>query len=177
VRVDPSELELSLINLVLNARDAMSNGGVIALTAENITLARGEAKPDPQDKKGPLPVAAVATLEQPLDAAAPTPATPPAEGEAAKKAPKARLVVVGTANLASNQFLSAQGNRDFFMNVVSWLAEDESSISVRARDAKSAPIVLTPPQAEMVLWGPVAVLPGAIILVGILAVVSRRRSR
>ena len=61
---------------------------------------------------------------------------------------------MGTANLASNQFLGAQGNRDFFMNVVSWLAEDESSISVRARDAKSAPIVLTPPQAELVLWGP-----------------------
>ena len=140
-------------------------------------LARGEAKPDPQDKKGPLPVAAVATLEQPGDAATPAPATPPAEGEAAKKAPKARLVVVGTANLASNQFLGAQGNRDFFMNIVSWLAEDESSISVRARDAKSAPIVLTPPQAELVLWGPVAVLPGAVILVGILAVVSRRRSR
>jgi len=140
-------------------------------------LARGEAKPDPQDKKGPLPVAAVATLEQPMDAAPPAPATAPAEGEAAKKAPKSRLVVVGTANLASNQFLGAQGNRDFFMNIVSWLAEDESSISVRARDAKSAPIVLTPPQAELVLWGPVAVLPGAVILVGILAVVSRRRSR
>ena len=140
-------------------------------------LARGEAKPDPQDKKGPLPVAAVATLDAAPDSAAPAPAAPPAEGEGKTKTAKARLVVVGTANLASNQFLGAQGNRDFFLNIVSWLAEDESSISVRARDSKSAPIVLTPPQAELVLWGPVAVLPGAVILVGILAVVSRRRSR
>ena len=138
-------------------------------------LARGEAKPDPQDKRGPLGVAAVATIDAPAaDTPAPT-AAPAAEG--AKKPMKARLVVVGTANLAANQFLAAQGNRDFFLNVVSWLAEDESSISVRARDAKSSPIVLTPPQAETVLWVPVAVLPGAVILAGILAVVSRRRSR
>ena len=93
-----------------------------------------------------------------------------------KKPARARVVVVGTANLASNQFLGAQGNRDFFLNVVSWLAEDESQISVRARDAKSVPIVLSPPQAELVLWLPVAVLPGAVILAGILAVISRRRS-
>jgi PAS domain S-box-containing protein len=46
VRVDAGELELSLVNLVLNARDAMPKGGVIALTAENMTLARGEAKAD-----------------------------------------------------------------------------------------------------------------------------------
>ena len=46
VKVDPSELELSLVNLVLNARDAMPNGGVAALTAENVTLARGDIKAD-----------------------------------------------------------------------------------------------------------------------------------
>ena len=142
-------------------------------------LARGEAKPDPQDKRGPLGVAAVATIDV-APSAEGAPAAGPAPGdpaEGAKKAAKARVVVVGTANLASNQFLAAQGNRDFFLNVVSWLAEDEGSISVRARDSRSVPIVLTPPQAEMVLWVPVVVLPGAVILAGILAVVSRRRSR
>ena len=46
VKVDSSELELSLVNLVLNARDAMPGGGVVALTAENVTLARGDIKED-----------------------------------------------------------------------------------------------------------------------------------
>jgi len=147
-------------------------------------LQRGEAKPDPQDKPGPLSVAAVATVDAatPAPAAAtpgaPAPPVAPKDGEAAdpaKKPAKARLVVIGTANLASNQFLGAQGNRDFFLNVVSWLAEDESQISVRARDTKSNPIVLSPPQAELVLWLPVAILPGAVVLAGIVAVVSRRR--
>jgi PAS domain S-box-containing protein len=46
VKVDASELELSLVNLVLNARDAMPNGGVVALTAENVTLVPGNIKED-----------------------------------------------------------------------------------------------------------------------------------
>jgi PAS domain S-box-containing protein len=41
VRVDVSELELALVNLTVNARDAMSRGGTISITAENTGIARG----------------------------------------------------------------------------------------------------------------------------------------
>src|SRR6185503_13093356 len=71
-------------------------------------LERGQVKPDPQDTKGPLTLAAVATKD------------------------KIRIVVYGTAGLAGNQFLNVQGNKDFFLNTVSWLAEQEDQISVRA---------------------------------------------
>ena len=37
VMADPSELDLAIMNLVLNARDAMQSGGMIMITAENIT--------------------------------------------------------------------------------------------------------------------------------------------
>jgi PAS domain S-box-containing protein len=42
VKVDASELELALVNIVLNARDAMPNGGIISMTAENVVLAGGD---------------------------------------------------------------------------------------------------------------------------------------
>jgi len=42
VQADVSELELALLNLTVNARDAMPNGGALSLTAENLTLKPGE---------------------------------------------------------------------------------------------------------------------------------------
>jgi len=42
VKVDPGELELALLNLAVNARDAMSNGGALSITAEPVVL-KGKA--------------------------------------------------------------------------------------------------------------------------------------
>ncbi len=42
VKVDPNELELALVNIVLNARDALQSDGSIAVVAENVVLAGGE---------------------------------------------------------------------------------------------------------------------------------------
>jgi len=129
----------------------------------------GKATPDPNEKMGPLSVAVVATVDAQPD--------PKAEGDAAKKVPKARLVVVGTADFASNQFLGAQGNRDFFLNIVSWLAEEEDLISIRAKDPKQNPVVLTAGQSNLVLGLPLLVLPGAVLICGIVVIMQRRRAR
>jgi ABC-type uncharacterized transport system involved in gliding motility auxiliary subunit len=141
---------------------------------------RGEAKQDPAEKKGPLAVALVATVE----AAPPAgegpraaPAVGKTEGADSGRPAKARIVVVGTADFASNQFLGAQGNRDFFLNVVSWLAEEEDLLSIRPRDTRQSPIFLTSAQSNLVLWLPLAVLPGAVLACGIAVVVHRRRAR
>ncbi len=132
---------------------------------------RGEAKHDPGEKMGPLPVAVVATVDSQGE---PKPEGKPERTEERKPA-KARLVVVGTADFASNQFLGAQGNRDFFLNVVSWLAEQEDMISIRPKDTRQNPIVLTSAQSGIVLWVPLVVLPGAVLACGIMVVVRRRR--
>src|SRR5712692_7851474 len=38
VKVDLAELELAIVNIAVNARDAMPNGGVFTMTAENVTV-------------------------------------------------------------------------------------------------------------------------------------------
>jgi ABC-type uncharacterized transport system involved in gliding motility auxiliary subunit len=133
---------------------------------------KGTAQHDPGEKMGPLPVAVVATVDAPGTDAKHDAKT---EGTGEKKGAKARIVVAGTADFAANQFLGAQGNRDFFLNVVSWLAEQEDMISVRPKDAKQNPVVLTSAQSGLVLWLPLVVLPGAVVACGIAAVVRRRR--
>ncbi len=131
----------------------------------------GQARRDPGEKTGPLPVALVATIDS--QAAAKGESKP---GETQEKPKgKARIVVVGTADFASNQFLGAQGNRDFFLNVVSWLAEQEDMISIRPKDTAQNPVILTAAQSNLVLWLPLAVLPGAVLVCGIMVVVHRRR--
>jgi PAS domain S-box-containing protein len=42
VKVDVAEFETALVNLVLNARDAMSNGGIITVVAHNTTIEDGQ---------------------------------------------------------------------------------------------------------------------------------------
>jgi two-component system NtrC family sensor kinase len=39
IKADPTELELALLNVAVNARDAMPNGGTLTITARNATVA------------------------------------------------------------------------------------------------------------------------------------------
>jgi ABC-type uncharacterized transport system involved in gliding motility auxiliary subunit len=127
-------------------------------------LDKGAVQQDARDTPGPLPVAAVATID----------ATNPPEG---KPSVKARIVVFGSSNVASNQFLNVQGNKDLFLNAVSWLAEEEELIAIRPKEGKHTPLILTAAQGKVILWLPLAVLPGAVMLGGIVVVIRRRSSR
>jgi ABC-type uncharacterized transport system involved in gliding motility auxiliary subunit len=120
---------------------------------DRASLQAGQVKPDAQDPKGPLTVAAVATKD------------------------KARIVVYGTSSLSANQYLNLQGNRDLFLNTVSWLAEQEDLIAIRPKDTRQSPAYLSAQQAQIAFFVPVVLLPGLVLVAGLVSFVRRRAAK
>ena len=52
ILADPVQVEQSIVNLAINARDAMPNGGTLQITARNAPRAKGEAGPDGEVRPG-----------------------------------------------------------------------------------------------------------------------------
>jgi len=78
-----------------------------------------------------------------------------------------RFVVVGTSRWIGNGFLSFNGNRDLYLNMLNWLSSDEDLISIRPKDPEDRRLNMNPRQATMLFYGSVVVIPLAIILAGV----------
>jgi len=71
VRADPVQLDQVLINLAINARDAMPDGGVLTIETENVELTSeyGARKPGVTINSGPFSVVKVSDTGHGIDAA------------------------------------------------------------------------------------------------------------
>jgi PAS domain S-box-containing protein len=58
-RIDPNELEHAVLNLAVNARDAMPNGGILSIEAENTHLDAAYAEHNIEVKPGPYVMIAI----------------------------------------------------------------------------------------------------------------------
>jgi len=85
-----------------------------------------------------------------------------------------RLVVFGDADFATNYLFEFQKNGDLFMNALSWLAEEEDLISIRARDPEDRRISLTGSGSRVLLLISVVLLPLASFLAAIAIYVKRK---
>src|SRR4029078_4079534 len=91
---------------------------------------RGEAAQSDDDIKGPVSLAVAVTgkhKEMGFDK----------EGET-------KLVVVGDADFASNQFFGQLFNRDLVLNMMAWLGGEEQQISIRPRAIEASRAQLGP---------------------------------
>jgi ABC-type uncharacterized transport system involved in gliding motility auxiliary subunit len=126
-------------------------------------LGNKEASFDPQkDLKGPLSLAVAAAKE--IKSASDNTA-----------ALKSRLVVAGTSNFPINSYFANAGNGNLFLNMVSWLAQDEDLISIRPKSPEDRRIILSQSQLAMLRLITVFLLPGIALVAGITVFVKRRR--
>lgn len=133
---------------------------------------RGEAQPDLENGDIQGPVSMAVAVSAPATEGTPPPAGEP--GAEAPSKPETRIAVVGDSDFAANAVLGMGGNRDMFLNIVNWLAQQENLIAVRARDPEDRRITLTAGQDRMLFWFAVFIMPGLILLAGVQAWWRRR---
>jgi len=87
---------------------------------------------------------------------------------------KARVLVFGDSDFASDSMISMQGNSDLILNSISWLAEEEDLISVRAKDPEDRRLTLTQKQTRLILYLGVILLPILVVIAGIVVYIKRK---
>jgi hypothetical protein len=125
-----------------------------------------------KDLQGPVMLGAA--MSEPVGGPAPAP-TPGKNAKDEPPKPDMRLVVIGDSDFASNSALGIQGNRDLFLNVMNWLAQQESLISIRPKDPDDRRIMLTEGQQKGVMLFALIGLPVVIFGLGVYGAVRRRR--
>jgi ABC-type uncharacterized transport system involved in gliding motility auxiliary subunit len=118
------------------------------------------AKFDASDRKGPITVADAVTGNL--------------KTLGYGKSGMARLVVLGSTEIADNQYLDNFFNRDFFMNCLEWLSGQANSITIRPRVMLPSSFSLTVTQFAIVFALSVLLLPELLIILGIAVWWERR---
>ena len=127
------------------------------------------------DIKGPVPVAVVSIR------AIPTEEKKNLESGNKKKSSgdiknikKAYLTVIGDSDFAGNQYFNFSGNGDLFLNIASFLAEEENLISIRPKERKNSPLSITSDQGMLILMLGL-LTPSLVIFIGVRTWWRRRR--
>ena len=96
---------------------------------------------------------------------------------AASELGEGRMVWISSAMLMDDNVnaMVSGGNSDLFMNSVNWMCDQQETISIRAKSMDEQGLTLT--QSQTSFWSIVllGLIPGAIIVMGIVVVVRRKR--
>lgn len=118
-----------------------------------------EPELDPKaDKQGPISIAAAVTVDAPDAPAGASPDAPK---------PQTRIVVVGDSDFAANGALAIAGNRNLFLNMTNWLAQQENLIAIRPVDPADRRVQLTADQSTRIFWLALVIFPLAFIAMGV----------
>jgi ABC-type uncharacterized transport system involved in gliding motility auxiliary subunit len=133
------------------------------------------------DRQGPISIGVAVTApveapETPADADASDTTDSDADAADDARRPESRLVAIGDSDFAANYALGISGNRDLFMNAVSWLAQQENLIAIRPREASDRRLTLTAGGTSLLLWISLVFVPAGVMGAGVYTW-WRRRAR
>jgi ABC-type uncharacterized transport system involved in gliding motility auxiliary subunit len=77
-----------------------------------------------------------------------------------------RVVVVGGSHFLANSFVGLLGNQDLGANILNWLAEDESLITIQPRARVDSELVLTRTSLTVIAFGFLLALPAVFLATG-----------
>ncbi len=83
-------------------------------------------------------------------------------------------MALGDSDFATNQNFGFAGNRDFFMNALNWLSQQENLIAIRPRQPEDRRLSLTPDQQNRIAILTIFLIPGIVFASGIYAWWRRR---
>jgi ABC-type uncharacterized transport system involved in gliding motility auxiliary subunit len=132
-----------------------------------------------KEKQGPITVAIVAAIT------AKTPdnekeSNQPADPENSRSEPspvQAHLAVFGDSDFASNSYFNLQGNSDFFLNAINFLAQQEDLIGIERPKPKSTPLTLSRLQGKLLFWVGLVLMPMVVVATGLAVFGMRRKHR
>jgi ABC-type uncharacterized transport system involved in gliding motility auxiliary subunit len=160
---------------------------VLASTSEyswserNYRFGQTEAPEFDQDKekKGPVPVAVIAAIshsngqdkegDQQSEESR-VPASGNSQGQA-------ELAVFGDCDFAANSYYDLQGNADFFLNTINFLAQQENLIAIERPKPKSTMLTLSRLQGQLLFWIGLLLMPVVVLVAGVTVYQLRRKHR
>jgi len=118
-------------------------------------IEKGNVKFDENDESGPIPIAVV--VEKEIE-----------EGK------KTRIAVFGDSDFLINKFINFSGNKDFILNTINYLCEEDILISIRSQKEENQPLILSHKAGKFIFFLPVVIIPVLIIGIGSFITLKRK---
>lgn len=118
-------------------------------------IENGNVKFDKNDESGPIPIALIIEKE-------------------VKEDLKSRIAVFGDSDFVTDKFINLSGNKDFALNTINYLAEEEVLISIRSQKEENQPLILSQKGGKFIFFLPIVIVPILIIVIGSYIIFKRK---
>jgi ABC-type uncharacterized transport system involved in gliding motility auxiliary subunit len=139
---------------------------------QEVLGSKGSLRLDPSKVKPSVVTLAVSVAKKEAEAS-PSP-TPTPGAEQPKETRETRLITVGDTDFMTNGNSMYVINKDLVLNSFSWLAANETQISIRPKDPEATPLTLTSSDQSRLMFLLAFILPGSLILLGSFMVMRRQ---